>query len=233
MDKPADLYNQEQMQKGGLTWSMVTRLVQEWQAVHGLHADGMAGPRTQESLREDMSIGGTELGHAAVQIALFEVGNGEQNYGNNRGPHVDRYRSNDGTGRGPGGTGSWCASFASYCFVVAASDLRTKLAFKTSRGAKALVNNAAKVGTVLEVPEPGALISWHRYPKGGTITWRGHVGIVASYDPDTDTLKVVEGNKDQRPGADGGEYPGRVANVAVFTYPNGRWRRKLHKVVRV
>ena len=74
------------------------------------------------------------LRERALEIALFEVGNGESQ-GNNRGPDVDRYRIGGRVG-GAGGSGAWCAAFVSYCYRRAAAELSVSLPFETSSGAR-------------------------------------------------------------------------------------------------
>lgn len=155
------------------------------------------------------------LGLRALGFAKKEIGNGEQG-GNNQGSHIRRWRAADGTGGAIMSKGAWCAVFVSYCIRLAA---RWDPPFKTSRSAKRLIRNAAEHGQVLERPEPGALIAWHRGP--GT-SWRGHIGICESYTEATDTLTTVEGNR--------GKYPSAVEE---YIYPDGAWRKRLYKIVRV
>lgn len=45
-----DIYNQSQLTKGNLTWSMITELGRLWQQTNGLEADGFIGPQTQASI---------------------------------------------------------------------------------------------------------------------------------------------------------------------------------------
>lgn len=175
-----------------------------------------------------------------VEVAESELGKGELcggADGNNRGPHVERYRAGDGTGRGTGGFGAWCACFASYVATVAAGYTGTKperitRPFKASRGAKALVRNVARAGRWVcrpgkenRPPEPGDFIAWHHSDAGD---WRGHVEIVKRYDPATDDLTTIGGNKNNRTDHRGR----RFAVVDVSHYAAGSWRVKLFGVAR-
>ena len=153
------------------------------------------------------------LGLRALAVAEKEIGNGEQG-GNNQGSHIRRWRAADGTEGPIGGRGAWCAVFVSYCFRLAA---RWDPPFQTSRGAKRLVKNMAKAGKVLHVPEPGAVICWHR-----GVGWQGHVGICQQYDPASQTLVTVEGNRGETPSV-----------VEHFIYPHGAWRKRLYMIVLV
>lgn len=163
------------------------------------------------------------LSQRALELAIAEIGNGEIG-GNNRGPHVDRYREQGRTG-GVGGDGAWCAAFVSYCYRRAAAELRCSLPFETSAGAKRLIKNlgGCKAGSFIDPvlfapnlgPVGGSLICWHRGALGA-LDWRGHIGFVVGYDGDTDTIVTVEGNK--RPVVD------------RFTYPNGVWRKRVFRL---
>lgn len=175
------------------------------------------------------------LGLAAFDVAASELGAGEEG-SNNMGPELDRFRSCDGTGKGLT-KGSWCASFVSYCYMVAAVKKAIALPFTTSRGAKRLVNNIIKAGervpcTRMSVHED-QLLQWikdhmHEHPMRGDVIcwdrggWKGHVGIVDDYRVDTDELWTIEGNR--------GEFP---AKVGRFRYTSRQWRKKLYKVGRV
>jgi hypothetical protein len=167
----------------------------------------------------------------ALEMAQAEIGCGEVT--NNRGPDIDRYRSGDGTGKGPGGAGAWCSVFCAYVLLAAVESLNAEghdfaLPFKTSRGAKRLVKNMGLAGSFVDVSysplliRPGSLIAWHRLGADGVVTWRGHVGMVVRYCPETDELVTIEGNKSTK--------RGRLANVAEFRYPNGRWRKRLFRI---
>lgn len=130
------------------------------------------------------------LGRAALRVATSEIGNGEYG-GNNVGPDVDRYRTHDGTGIGPGGKGSWCAVFVSFCFMRAAKLLFESLPFKTSRGAKALFKLICKAGARVSKPQPGDVACFHRGPKN---SWKGHIAFVDWVKPDGTEFVCVEGN---------------------------------------
>lgn len=165
------------------------------------------------------------LERAALTVAEREIGNGEEG-GNNTGPHVERYKASvTSIGARIRYPSAWCAAFASHCYVQAIKEInetaqtKLRLPFEPSLGAKALVKNVWKAGgSRLHVPRPGSLIAWHR-GRSGTVTWRGHVGVVQSYSADTDTLRAIEGNKNER--------GRRLAEVGVFVYGHGRWRDRL------
>lgn len=209
-----DEYNQNQIIKGNIWGSHITKLTEHWQKYYLLKVDGKCGPDTLKNI-----LGGDTIDVAKVDVLLVaekEIGKGEDPaIGNNRGADVDRYRAGDGTGKGQGGRGSWCGSFVSFCHVEAAGGFPP---FETSRGAKRLGRNVAAVGRECDLPEPGAVIVWDR----GKLKWRGHVGLCHHYDVTTDTLITIEGNKNRR-----GQ---RFAKVGYFTYPNGLWRKKLDRI---
>lgn len=175
----------------------------------------IAAPEAPNRLRE--------ISRQALRRALGEVGNGEEG-GNNLGRHVVKYR------RARGGifcNGSWCAAFVSWCFEEAAAELGHYLPFKRSEGAKRLASRIARVGRWLsddENPEPGDVVVWDRgrLLENGETSWKGHIGIVALHDPNTDRMDVVEGNR--------GPFPARVN---LFKYYSGRWRQRLVGVARL
>ncbi len=207
-------YNQQLINSGMLRGVDLTKLTEHWQKYYLLKIDGKCGPNTLKSL-----LGGATIDISEVDVLLVaekEIGKGEDpTLGNNRGADVDRYRAGDGTNKGEGGSGSWCGSFVSFCYVEAAGG---DLPFKTSRGAKRLGRNVAAAGRECDLPEPGAVIVWDR----GRLKWQGHVGLCHHYDPTTDTLVTIEGNKNKR--------GRRFAKVGYFTYPNGLWRKKLDRI---
>ena len=85
------------------------------------------------------------------------------------------------------------------------------------------MRNAIETGTEIHIPEPGALIAWHR--GLGPLDWHGHTGIIYSYSEDYDYAVVIEANKNQA-----GD---RFAYVHKFPYPSGAWRHRLYKMARV
>lgn len=157
-----------------------------------------------------------------LDVAEKEIGNGEEG-ANNMGPHIDRYAKKKGT------KGSWCAAFVSYCGEAAAADMKVRLPWRRSHGAKTLFRRIGDAGYFVEadeggVPAPGDAVCWDRGAKkaNGKPDWRGHIGLVKSYDEATDTLVTIEGNR--------GPYP---AKVAEFTYTNGKWRKRLEGLARM
>lgn len=130
-----------------------------------------------------------ELALRATAIAEMEIGNGEEG-GNNRGPHVRRYRA------GKGGRGAWCAAFVQWCFEAAATELGYTLPWERTHGAKALAKRIARVGRVVDwrsgqLPRRGDAICWHR----GRLPWQGHVGIVSEFSLEGRYLRTIEGNR--------------------------------------
>ena len=151
------------------------------------------------------------LEHCLLAVARLEIGRGETT-GNNRGVDVVKYR------RGVDDGGSWCAAFVSYCYEGAALMVGRPLPRPLMRhhGAKRLGGLVEAAGRRLSVPEPGSVIWWDRGDPG---SWQGHIGIVSHYDPATDTVHVIEGNK--------GSFPALVKEIP---YPNGKWRRRLEGI---
>jgi hypothetical protein len=232
----ADDYNQKQISDGNITGSIITPLTELWQRKHGLPVDGKLDPGTLESLAHDEIIEsdtdprikgleveklnrGQEIMLGALSFVIGEIGQGET-AGNNRGERIDYYRTTDGTGSGPGGAGAWCASFQSSGLVHSAKDIGRPLPCRTSRGAKNLGDSVGNAGQFLSVPERGCFVVWHR-----GVGRQGHIGQCESYDPITDTLVTIEGNKlEPRP------RKSRWAKVARHTYPNGLWREKIYSI---
>ena len=183
-------YNGKQQELGLFTDSHVVRLVQFWQEHNGLTVDGYCGPATQSSLNEDM-YDGTEipssLGLKALDVAISEIGNGEEG-GNNSGRHVARYHGIPDDGDDDD-DGAWCASFVSYCCTTAAASLAIGLPFSTSRGAKALYKKIGNAGSFVSNPMPGDVVCWDRGKPG---SWQGHIGFVEKLE--NGILYTVEGN---------------------------------------
>ena len=163
---------------------------------------------------------------------------------NNRGPAIDYWRRNDGTGKGPGGAGSWCAVAPSAAQQIAATELGLKVPWEASRGAKRFARNMAKAGSWAAVPSRvyglapnwrydegdvpiGSLIAWHRGPPGRRdLRWQGHVETWIEYDPKSDTLTTISANVNNRVDAAGR----RFAVIDYRRQKNGAWRRRLYGV---
>jgi len=221
-----DAYNAKQVKDGDLTPRHLTVLVRFWQKHHGLTPDGKFGPKTEATMPHE------ELSDLISRLARQEIGKGEKSGGpgNNTGPDVNRYR--ESTGKGIGKRGAWCAQFGSYILLRAGADV------EPSSGAKGLARNVAKQGSWvakprlgrtpkhLETPVCGDIVVWHRGTGHGD--WRGHIEIVVSYDPETDTLITIGGNHNNRKDGKGRPY----AVVDFFKYSHGAWRKKLYGVSR-
>lgn len=163
-----------------------------------------------------------------IEHALAQLGRGEECL-DNGGPAVAEYF---GRPYIPGRAyGNWCAAFVSWWLE------KIGTLVKRSNGAKRVCKNVAAAGSWalrpllfdepewIAVPRPCDVIAWHRGsghgPREWWRDWRGHVGIVESYDPASDTLRTIEGNA--------GRFP---AVVRRKTYPRGAWRRRLFGVAR-
>lgn len=140
------------------------------------------------------------LSKKALEIALNEIGNGEE-VGNNRGPHVAKYA---GTQPIPNvDHGAWCSLFVSWCMVQAGYDptvhgVSWNRWNRKRRSAKWLFRLVRNTGHSLLVPEPGCLVCWNR---GARDSWKGHIGI-CSASKGEGVFVVVEGNR--------GAYPSKV-----------------------
>ena len=183
-------YNDKQQKLGLFTSSHIAKLVEFWQENNDLTVDGYCGPKTRESLNEEMydsSETPSSLGLKALEVAISEIGNGEEG-GNNSGQHVARYHgiADDGD---DDDDGAWCASFVSYCCTTAAGDLDITMPFDTSRGAKALYKKIGKAGAFVSNPMPGDVVCWDRGKPG---SWQGHIGFVEKLE--NGILYTIEGN---------------------------------------
>lgn len=138
---------------------------------------------------------GSALAVKAFEIALRELGLGEEG-SNNKGPAVLKYR------RGHDTTGAWCAAFISWCFEEAAIELGLTLEWKRSNGAKRLFKNLKRYGITVDWKDtgnllPGDVICWNRGKEG---SWKGHIGII--FKIEDGLVSVVEGNV--------GKFPAKV-----------------------
>lgn len=138
------------------------------------------------------------VGLAALNMAMSELGNGEEG-GNNRGAHLERYRGN----RGP--RGPWCAAFVFWCIWAATRKLGRKCPVKRSHSAKRLFRRCVEAGQLVELDDilPGDVVCWHRGPRG---SWKGHIGIVHEVERHNRTVvrwDYTAGNE--------GPYPAKVA----------------------
>lgn len=140
-----------------------------------------------------------QLHTIALQVALTEIGHGEEGK-NNCGPYIDCYRMGLGKPGDP-----WCSYFVSWCFIQAAKELGIKLPFRVSGSARVLANRIAKFGVLMDGDcnseawpvGPGDVALWSR---GTADSKLGHVGIVWSVT--RNYFVTVEGNR--------GVFPSRV-----------------------
>jgi peptidoglycan hydrolase-like protein with peptidoglycan-binding domain len=143
------------------------------------------------SVMPDISLGGTEIGRAALRIAIDELkaGAGEVG-GNNMGPWVKKYLAPTGLAEG----NSWCAAFVSWCFLQAAGGNKANMPFSYSAGARNVFNQFKTKGWIidnsLDIPKPGDIVVWWRVslPSG-----YGHIGIVHHFADGF--VYTIEGNK--------------------------------------
>lgn len=220
-----DEYNQRELDSGNIVISDLTELTRHWQDFQGLVVDGKLGPNTLASLHAwdpctdlpplEGDDDGTRLMNKTMELNLIERGQGET-HGNNRGPRIEFYRTTDGTGIGPGGSGPWCATLQSSSFMRSLEDLGMDKPCATSRNAKRFGDSIGRAGRYLTVPEIACMVVWNR----GSNPAQGHIAQCVSYDAVTDTMMTLDGNKNER-----GE---RYAEVQVFTHANGSWRNKLY-----
>lgn len=141
-----------------------------------------------------------ELVDCALRIAADDVAHGLHEIGaNNGGPDVEWIRQHDGTGRGIGGRGSWCASYLSSVWMRASAQTRILLPFATSRGARALWRNVGGAGAFADEPVAGAIVCWAR----GATGWQGHVELVTRCDLTTSGIQfwTIGGNRGRFPAA--------------------------------
>jgi len=185
-------YNKKQMDSGAFSDEMIVQLVTAWQKSHGLDPDGYCGPNTQSSLINSRTSptpnpDSTEAGLAALQVAVDQIGNGEEG-GNNSGPFVEMLKHKEYDGN-TDDDGAWCASFVSWCFEQAYASLGRDMPFQYSEGAKRIYKNVGDAGSFPESPAPGDVVCWDRGDPG---SWQGHVGFVEKVQDGV--LYTVEGN---------------------------------------
>ena len=191
----AKSYNKTRKEAGKFTDDHVVELVRQYQEKQGLEPDGCFGPLTLASVESGLNLEGDGLASVTLQIAIEEIGKGEEG-GNNSGPHVAKYKLIEDDGD-PDDDGAWCAAFLSWCVEEACRRLDLDMPFKRSQGAKRLFKNAGKAGAFVSSPRPGDLVCWDRGTPG---SWQGHIGIVEKVEEGI--LYTVEGNV--------GRYPSKV-----------------------
>jgi len=194
------------------TWQALRAFQTQNLDQHGqpLVVDGVAGPLTWWSLQNPKpsidtpsavdyatlpADGGSTLGRAALAAAIGELKAGAcEEGGNNCGPFVRKYLAPAGLDEGQ----SWCASFASWCFLQAVAGDKAALPFPYIASARSLLaefkqrgwSNAPGSGYV---PVPGDVVVWWRVSLAG---WLGHTGLVHSVQDGM--LYTIEGNRSPR-----------------------------------
>ena len=186
-----------------------------------LTVDGKVGELTWWALRNpdntsllnppaappEIPPGGSEIGRAALRIALAEMAAGSKEIGgDNRGPFVEKYLN--GIVAPPA---SWCAGFVSWCF----SQTPQGIPYRYSVGARDIRDQFKRRGWAFDArdqtPAPGDIVVWWRGQRDG---WMGHIGLVLRVD--NGILHTVEGNKGGVP-----------APVNTFDYVLGRMDKLL------
>jgi hypothetical protein len=196
---------------------------------HGqpLVIDGEAGPLTWWSLThpkptivtpsainyEEMpseSIGGSNIGRAALATAINEIKAGAKEVGgDNAGLWVKKYLEPVELGEG----NSWCASFVSWCYLQACGGDKSKMPFVYNPSARNLLQQFKKKELAHEPksgyqPQPGDIVIWWREKLSG---WLGHAGLV--HQLKDGMLYTIEGNK--------------TASVQGFSYVFSRMEKLL------
>ena len=192
-------YNVNRVRSGHINEWMLSELAKDYQAKHGLLADGLIGPVTIQSLlnqREDSMevVPSNAILAASLKIAQSDIGKGEEG-GNNSGPYVEMILGKKYDGN-PDDDGAWCAAFVSHCLKKGAEAAGVKLPVKTSFGAKQLFSNMSEKDMT---PQVGDVVCWDRGPlnEDGSKSWMGHVGIVERVEGNI--FHTIEGNKGSYP----------------------------------
>jgi len=132
-------------------------------------------------------FGGSQIGRAALAVAIRELKSGAKEIGgNNCGLWVKKYLD----GLAPEGS-SWCAGFISYCFANSGFSMR----FDYTVSARDLLNQFRNKGWCYNpneklAPEPGDIVVWRRTKPN---SWQGHAGIVHHFHDGK--LYTIEGNR--------------------------------------
>ena len=143
--------------------------------------------RTDFSQLPSINHSGSQIGRAALAVAINELNKGAAEIGgNNCGPWVKKYLN----GLAPEGS-SWCAGFVSYCFA----NSGLSMPFQYSISARDLLNQFRSRGWSYNpeqtvVPESGDIILWWRTKPN---SWQGHTGLVHHYCHGR--LYTIEGNR--------------------------------------
>lgn len=209
MSDPRAIYNRHRHNDGTLTWTMVSDVVAHWQADRGLVADGMFGPVSRDEWRrqfqlDDRHVPPSALADAAVGVAVEELGNGEE-FANNAGAHVHRYRDYPEGDNYEHTVGDWCAFFVGYCFEQAADRVGVALPFDRRfyddrRNRRMPVGSAKVLGR--RIADAGRVVELESVSRGDVLVWdrgrynspAGHIGIVEAVDRDERLIHTIEGN---------------------------------------
>jgi|FLYL01.1.fsa_nt_gi hypothetical protein len=163
----------------------------------------------------------SELGLAALQVAITQIGQGEQG-GNNRGPALDRYRRGCRYCQG----GAWCAVFALWCYEEGARNLGIELPWPSNyvdflgrerriASAKLLARTMLRHGgyKVVDRPHRGDLMLKDR----GQAPWQGHVGIVSYVEPGNSLFHAIAGNVGRFP-SEVRDYPHELGEPGLLYF---------------
>lgn len=154
-------------------------------------------PVMDYSKMPDKSLGGSETGRQALQVAINEMQAGACEIGgNNMGKFVAKYLE-------PAGLVPpqyWCASLVSWCFLQASGGNKSKMPFKYSAGARNILSQFKNKGWDFtlndgsgKMPEPGDIIVWWRGKIDG---WSGHIGLV--HHSADGFIYTIEGNRSSK-----------------------------------
>lgn len=133
-----------------------------------------------------------ELGHATLTRAMQDIDIREQ--GKNDGPRVRQYLRQVGLGPGH----PWCAAAVATWLHEAADVLGRPPPIEGSASSLTTREQLKTAGLWRPIAtvrhshvEPGSIIIWRR-PKQGA--WRGHIGLVRSWDAGGGTVTHISGN---------------------------------------
>jgi hypothetical protein len=142
-----------------------------------------------------------KLALAALNIAIEEIGHGEQGK-NNAGPDVEKYLN--GLAEPPA---NWCAGFVCWCFYHAyGAPTYLNPPFKYTLSARKLFNQFKYAATIrsdkLTTPNNPQLADLIFFWRGSRDGWMGHVGIVEDVTGPDKFVHTIEGNR--------GAFPSKV-----------------------
>lgn len=137
----------------------------------------------------------------ALKIAVSQLGVKESPAGSNDGPMIHKYEAVTGMFRQ-----AWCASFIQWCFLQAGFP---QPLFNRSAYVPTIVNEARKLGWIVDRPAPGDLVCYD-WEKDGLAD---HIGFIEVVNRDG-SFRTVEGNTAIGNDSNGGEVMRR------FRYPS-------------